>query len=251
MRRLNKEVQMQERSVFIQTPDGKMEVFISMPEGKGPFPGVVIFQNVGGFSEILKNMARRATEEGYYCAVPDLYYRLGRVVIDPDSTDPDVMKVRQAASGSIKNGNIVKDAGALVEFMQNDPMVKHGGLGNIGYCMGGRFSVIAAEHFPDVFKASASLFGTRLITDAPDSPHLLLDRIKGELYCGFAEHDHSMPLDMVAKWDQMLKEAGVNFVSEVHPGTEHGYAFPGRKVYHKEASEKSWQRIFAMFKRQL
>lgn len=242
---------MQEKHVLIQTPDGKMETFISHPDGKGPFPGVVIYQNVGGLSEILRGMARRASEEGYYCAVPDLYYRLGKVVIDPDSKDPDVKGVRAAASGSMRNPRVMQDTQAVIDFMNKDPLVKPGGLGCIGYCMGGRFAVLAAGTYPDTFKASASLFGTRLMTDAPDSPHRVLDKLKGELYCGFAEHDHSMPLPDVAKFEQLLKDARVNFKCEVHPGTEHGYAFPGRKVYHKEASELSWERIFAMFKRQL
>ena len=243
---------MQERHVHVATPDGKMETFVVHPDGKGPFPAVVMYQNVGGLSEILRGMARRVAQEGYYCAVPSLYYRLGTIVIDPDTRDEQVMALRKIASGSMRNAKVMEDTRALLDFMAQEPAVGRGPKGNIGYCMGGRFSVVAAATFPDVFKASVALFGTRLITDAPDSPHLLLDRIEGELYCGFAEHDPSMPLPMVEKFKQFLgQHCKAKYEVEVHPGTEHGYAFPGRRVYHKEAADRSWERAFAMFHRQL
>ena len=243
---------MAERHVHVETADGRMQTFIAHPHGKGPFPGIVMYQNVGGLSDILRGMARRAAQAGYYCAVPELYYRLGTIVIDPDSHDELIMGLRRIASGSMRNDKVMEDTRSLLDYMDKDPLVKSGPKGTIGYCMGGRFSVYAAGTFPETFKATVSLFGTRLITDAPDSPHLKLAKIQGEVYCGFAEHDPSMPLPMVEKFKQLLEEqCKAKFQVEVHPGTEHGYAFPGRRVYHKEASERSWERTFAMFKRQI
>ena len=161
------------------------------------------------------------------------------------------MAVRRAASSSMRNDRVMKDTEALLHYFDRDAAVKSGAKGCIGYCMGGRFAVLAACHFPEIFLAAASLFGTRLISDAPDSPHLLLQKIKGELYCGFAEHDPSVPLSTVEEFTDLLKKANVKSEVEVHPGTHHGYAFPGRVVYHEAAAERSWERIFAMFKRQI
>jgi len=243
---------MAERHDEVQTPDGKMRTFVAYPDVKGPFPAVVMYQNVGGLSDILRGMARRVAQAGYYCVVPELYYRLGTIVIDPDSHDEQIMGLRKIASGSMRNGKVMEDTRALLESLAKDPLVEPGPKGTIGYCMGGRFSILAAEHFPEAFTATVSLFGTRLITDAPDSPHLGLDKIRGELYCGFAEHDPSMPLPTVDKFKALLEQQSkAKFQVEVHPGTEHGYAFPGRRVYHKEASERSWERAFSMFARQI
>ena len=90
------------------------------------------------------------------------------------------------------------------------------------------------------------------MVEQPDSPHLALDRIRGEIYFGFAEQDHMMRLDRVERLKQLLeRDCKAKWTVEIHPGTEHGYAFPGRKVYHEDASELSWERTFAMFKRQL
>ncbi len=243
---------MAERHVHVPTADGRMQTFIAHPDGKGPFAAIVMYQNVGGLSDILRGMARRVAQAGYYCAVPELYYRLGTIVIDPDSNDEEILGLRKIASGSMRNDRVMTDTKSLLQYLDEDPSVKRGPKGTIGYCMGGRFSILAAEHFPEAFTASVSLFGTKLISDQPDSPHLKLDRLRGELYCGFAEHDHSMPLPMVEKFKHMLEQQSkAKFQVEVHPGTEHGYAFPGRRVYHKEASERSWERAFAMFGRQL
>ncbi len=228
-----------------------METFIVHPDGAGPFPTIVMFQNVGGLSDILRGMARRVAQEGYYCAVPSLYYRLGTIVIDPDSKDEKVLALRKIASGSLVNGKVVEDTRALLEFVAQDGAARPGPKGTVGYCQGGRFSVLAAGHFPDEFKAAASLFGTQLITQKDDSPHLLLKKLQGEIYFGFAEHDHSAPPETVEQIRAGLEQCAVRSLVEVHPGTEHGYAFPGRVVYHKEASELSWQRIFDMYKRQI
>lgn len=242
---------MQERHVHVPTPDGEMETFVVHPDGAGPFPVVVMFQNVGGLSDILRGMARRVAQEGYYCAVPSLYHRLGTIVIDPDSKDEKVLALRKIASGSLVNGKVVEDTGALLKYISTDKAARPGAMGTIGYCQGGRFAVLAAGNFPDRFKAAASLFGTQLITKAADSPNLVLDKITGEIYFGFAEHDHSAPPEIVEQVRGQLKQCAVKSLVEVHPGTHHGYAFPGRIVYHKEASELSWKRIFEMFQRQI
>lgn len=244
---------MQERVEFIQTPAGRMETFIAHPDGSGPFAGVVMYQNVGGHSEFMRAMGRRVAAEGYYCAVPDLYYRIGKVVIDPDSRDEHILAVRAALSASMRDSSrAMEDTRAVLALMDADPLVHKGPKGCIGYCGGGRLAPIAAGTFPDVIKATSSQFGTRLIGDAPDSPHLLIPKFSGELYFGFAEHDHHVPLETVEKWRGLMRErCSVPWSIDIHPGAEHGYAFPGRAVYQEAAAELSWSRTFEMFRRQL
>lgn len=228
-----------------------MDAFIAHPDGAGPFAPVVMYQNIGGLGDSMREMARRVASEGYYCAVPDLYYRLGKIVFDPDSEDEHVLAIKNAAKISVKNAAVVADTRVLLDFMASEPMLCSSPKGAIGYCMGGRFALLAAGHIADEFRAAASLYGVGLITDAPDSPHLVLDRIQGEIYCGFAEHDPVVPAALVTRFSELVKGCAAKSLVETHPGTHHGYAFPGRAVYHEEAAEKSWERIFAMFRRQL
>jgi len=237
---------MQERYVSIATPDGRMDTFIACPDSGTPAPAVVMYQNIGGLSERLLTMARRVAANGYYCAVPDLYYRLGKIVFDTDSTDEHVLALRRIAGASLANAKVMDDTRALLDFMAKERAVRQDGMGTIGYCQGGRFCALAAAFFPDRFKAAAALYGTRLVTDAPDSPHLVLDRIRGEIYFGFAEHDPLSPPSTIEKIREVMKHCRAKSIVEVHPGTEHGFAIPDQRFYNREASERAWTRIFAM-----
>lgn len=242
---------MQERHVEIQTPAGRMETFIVHPDGAGPFPAIVMYQNVGGLSEILRNMARRAAGEGYYVAVPDLYYRLGKIVIDPDNRDEAVMVIRGAAGRSVTTQNVIADSRAVIDHIETDAAASKGPMGIIGYCMGGRFVWQVAGSFPERIRATASLFAGRLITEEEDSAHLFLPKLQGEVYAAYAEHDPGLLPPEVEEFTKLLNACSVAQFSETHPDTHHGFAFPGRRVYHQAASELAWERIFAMLKRQL
>jgi carboxymethylenebutenolidase len=242
----------QEQFIQVATPDGRMETFIARPDGDGPFPVVVMYQNVGGISSILLDLARRVASNGYYCALPDLYYRLGKIVIDPDNRDPHVMAIRQAVLDSLSDARVMTDTAALLAAIDADPRARKRGKGSVGFCMGGRFVVQAAAAFPDVFVANGSLFGTRMITEAPDSPHKLLGKLRGEIYFGFAEHDYALPLPKAHEFIGLLKrDCTATWETEIHDGAHHGYSFPGRPVYQEKAAERSWEKIFAMFDRKL
>ncbi len=109
----------------------------------------------------------------------------------------------------------------------------------------------AAAHYPDM-QATASLHGTRLVQDNPLSPHLFADKFRGEIYCGFAEHDHLAPPETIAALAKLLGDrSNVTYSFAVHPGTVHGYSLPDRDVYNKAAAERDWECIFAMFTRRL
>ncbi|MGE0803747.1 MAG: dienelactone hydrolase family protein [Lautropia sp.] len=243
---------MLERIDHVRTPDGLMETFIATPGGPGPFPVVVMYQNVGGMSPVLLHLARRVAAEGYYCALPDLYYRLGKVVIDPENKTPQVTALRKLVLDSLSDADVMADTGVLLRFLESDPAAARGHAGSVGFCMGGRFVIQAAAAFPDVFAAHGSLFGTRMMTDAPDSPHKLLEHLRGEVYFGFAEHDYALPLPQAHEFIALAeKQCTARWEADIHPGAHHGFSFPGRPVYQKAAAEKSWERIFSMFQRQL
>ncbi len=143
------------------------------------------------------------------------------------------------------------DIGAVLKFLGGEP-VREGPKGTIGYCLGGRLALAAAAEFPDQFRASASMHGTRLVSDKPDSPHRFVDKMRGEIYCGFAEHDDLAPPSTIETLGRLFKDqAGVRYRYNVHPGTEHGYALPDRDIFDKAAANRDWENIFAMFRRQL
>jgi carboxymethylenebutenolidase len=253
---------MQEGLTDIPTADGQMDSFVIHPEEGGPFPAVVILMDIWGLREELFDVARRVATVGYHCVLPNFWYRRGKVRYefrDDKGKMLSIFNLPQAVQDEIRdNGRLVtdrmamSDIGAVLKFLDEQPMVRKGPKGTLGYCLGGRYSLAAAAEFPDVFRASASMHGTNLVSDAPDSPHRFVDRMRGEIYCGFAERDDWAPPATVAKLAELFKDRGnVCYRHIVHAGTKHGYALPDRDIYDKAAANRDWENIFAVFRRQL
>jgi carboxymethylenebutenolidase len=252
---------MKGRVVAIETPSGRMETFVTHPEQDGPFPAVIIYMDIWGVREELFEIARRVGTVGYYCLVPDFYYRQGHVrhefrdahnrMISLHALDEARRQQVIAPGRQLTNHMVVDDTGAILEFLRRGEPVRAGAVGAIGYCMGGRHVLCAAGHYPDHVQASASLHGTALISEADDSPHRLAWQFRGELYCGFAETDPYAPLSMVKELDTLLRPGPVAYRYEVHGGAQHGYALPDRDIFDARAAARDWELIFAMFRRQL
>ena len=101
------------------------------------------------------------------------------------------------------------------------------------------------------FAASASLYGVGIVTNAEDSPHLLIDRIKGEMYFGFAETDEHVPANVIPTLKSGLDKAGSRYGLDVFPNSRHGFQFPERDVYETHAAEESWSKVVATWDRNL
>jgi carboxymethylenebutenolidase len=196
-------------------------------------------------------MARRVAKHGYYCILPDMYYRLGMVRFDiPRRTDAMSVAIR-AAMNHIGNAEVTDDTAGILSFMDGQAKCKEGRVGCVGYCMSGRYITTVAGRFPDRFASAASLYGVGIVTDQPDSPHLLADKIKGELYYGFAETDQSVPPHVIPTLKEALDRAKVKYTCKVFPKTAHGFCFPERAVYAPEASEQHWADLFELWDRTL
>jgi carboxymethylenebutenolidase len=141
------------------------------------------------------------------------------------------------------------DAEALLAWVDSQAAARPGSVGTVGYCMSGQYAVNAAVRFPGRVAAAASIYGVRLVTEAPDSPHLAVGRTKAELYFGCAEIDRWAPLEMVAALTEAMADADAEV--ELYPGVEHGFAFPQRAAYDRDAAERHWERLFALFRRRL
>jgi carboxymethylenebutenolidase len=252
---------MKERLIDVETPSGRMETFVTHPEGDGPFPPVIIYMDIWGVREELFEIARRVGTVGYYCMVPDFYYREGKVrhefrdaqnrMISLHALDEERRQRVIAPGRRLSNQMVVDDTGAILDVFRRGEPVRPGGVGAIGYCMGGRHVLCVAGYYPEHVRASASLHGTNLISDAADSPHHLAKQFRGELYGGFAETDPYAPLSMVKELDELLRPCPVAYRYEIHGGALHGYALPNRDIFHPRGAARDWELIFAMFHRQI
>ena len=239
-----------ERHVDIQTRDGEMNSFLTYPEEGGPYPAVIFYMDAPGKREELHDMARRIATVGYYVVLPNLYYRDVRE-FQMGMSDASRERMFELMN-NLSNKVVCEDTQAIFDFLEGEETARGGAVGAVGYCMSGPFVFAAAAAFPDRIKASASFHGVRLCTDDADSPHLDADKIQGEVYFGCAEHDDYAPPEMIEKLDAHLQGTSANFRIEWYPGTRHGFVFPERgDIYHKESAERHWERLFAMFQRNL
>ncbi|MCP5178923.1 MAG: dienelactone hydrolase family protein [Pseudomonadales bacterium] len=236
-------------NVDIRTSDGAMDCHIAQPDGTGPFAPVILYMDVPGIRQELHDFAARIAREGYLCVLPDLYYRNGRVRFDL-ARGPEELQRMFAAGSALTNAMIVSDTRGILDWLSTQAQAKPGG-GVIGYCMSGQFVVSVAGHFPDRIRAAASLYGVRIVTDQPDSPHLLIPRIAGELYLGFAEHDPYVEDHVIPALRSELQKHGVRHTIDIYPGTEHGFCFPQRPAYNEAAAEQAWTAVFEMYQRTL
>lgn len=242
-----------EQTVEIPTKDGRTTTFIVHPERDGPHPIVLFFMDAPAIREELRDMARRIATAGYYVMLPNLYYRKGVLELaDLPPVDEKAARARMfELMGSLTISLVMRDADALLDFADRDPAASPGPAAAIGYCMSGQYAINAAARHPERIACAASIYGVQLVTDAPDSPHLSAQKAEAELYFACAEHDAYAPLEMVQALDVSLKQANVNAEVELYPGVHHGFAFPQRAVYDKPAAERHWERLFALFRRNL
>ncbi len=239
-----------EREVSVITKYGRQPSFAACPDEPGTFPPIILYMDAPGIREELRDMARRIANHGYFCLLPDLYYRLGTLRFDIPRRNDAMSVVIRGAMQSLTNAAVADDTAGMLAFFDAQDKVKPGPVGCVGHCMSGSFVVTAAARFPRM-RATAALYGVNMVTDQPDSPHLLLGQVTGELYIAFAEVDPAVPANVAPDLKAALAATKVKHVMETIPGTHHGYCFVARNDYNTVAAEQTWAKLFDLWDRNL
>ncbi len=242
---------MTEKTVDIKTPDGSMPTTITHPDSGGPFPVILYLMDAPGIRPAFLDMARRLAGAGYYVMTANLYYRNGLPIAPIDFANEDDRKRMFDLIKTVTVPRVVVDARAMLDFAKTDKEADPSRVGTAGFCMGGKLALGVAQAFPEVVKAAASLHGGHLVTDEPTSPHKNVDKIKAELYFGWADNDQSAPKDTIPEMEKALQAAGVTYKIDYMTGAPHGYTMADLPPYHKEAAEAHWRALFDLFKRKL
>ena len=240
-----------ETAIAVATADGSMPTWIVHPDERGPFPLVIFCMDALGIREELRDMCRRIASVGYGVYLPNLFYRDGSPSFDPAAlasgwVDPKMMALNHALSMQMTTS----DCAALLAHASQNPAITTPAA-VIGYCMGGRHAIAAAAAYPDQIKAMASIHGGRLVSDAGDSPHRLIGQMRAEAYFAWAEDDPVAPASHARIVESALVASGLRHRVEWHVGALHGFTFPERYCYHKQAAERVWARMFSLFRRTL
>jgi carboxymethylenebutenolidase len=241
---------MGQRSVNIETADGTSPATLSIPDGDGPWPAVIMFADAGGMRDTFREMGDRLAGLGYVVLVPDFYYRNGpyepvdmRTAFQNKESGERIISMMLAYTADL----LVSDAKAYVDYLEALPEKKPGGVGTTGYCMGGRLSLITAANLGERIAASASFHGGNIAKeDDPDSPHHKAADIKATVYVAGAIEDQSFPDEQKDLLEKALTESGVAHTIETYPA-HHGFAVPDNPSYDEAAAERHWKAMENLF----
>ena len=240
---------MNEQEIQIRTPDGTSDAVLYVEDGQRQ-PGVIFLTDIGGIRPSQHQMARRLAEAGYTVLMPNVFYRTGNPPMFNfhfKMGDERFMKRVSELSGPLSPQTVERDVGAYVDFLASQDSVGEARMGVVGYCFSGAIALRTAAVRPDRIAAAASFHGGRLFTDAPDSPHLVLPRIKARLYFGHAVEDRSMPAEAIEKLNHALETWGGEYESEVYEGAHHGWTVPDNPSYNPPQAERAFAKLTELF----
>src|SRR6266704_6103981 len=258
-------IEMVETDVEIKTPDGTCDAAFIHPKSlskTGSYPGVLIWPDAFGLRPSMRAIGRNIASEGYSVLVPNPFYRVSKAPFTDASKfnfqNPDDMAKLKPLMASVNApGNAEKDATAYVAFLDAQKQVnKAKKIGTQGYCMGGPLVVKTAAALPDRIGAGASFHGGGLVTNNPNSPHLLAPKIKAKMYFGIASNDDKQQPDAKDKLKEAFAKAGNPAEIEVYPSL-HGWCIrdmpkqADMPIYNRPDAEKAWAKLESTYKKGL
>ena len=242
-------------TLTLATPDGDMGIHVVRPDGEGPFPVIVFFHHGPGLDGGSKEAMQLLADAGHYVVSHDRYHREAPwYVLTPEMRgDQDAMKRFWGVLVGTTEELVDRDLAAVLDHLRDDPAAADDRpLGCIGYCIGARSVVLAMANHPDRFAAGVALHPSFCTTADPDSPHLRVPDITGELYVAFGSEDRSQsPADNVPFIDAVNAMPDGRGEAEVLDGADHGFAVPGGPNHHEAAADRAYERALALFGRTL
>ncbi len=249
-----------EQDVTIKTPDGSCDAAFIHP-ASGSHPAVIIWPDAFGLRPSMREMGKRLAAEGYSVLVPNPFYRVAKAPVFESASSfnfqnpADAAKLRPLMASATAPGAPERDAAAFVAFLDaQSPVDKTKKIGTQGYCMGGPLVVRSAAAVPSRIGAGGSFHGGGLVTDKPDSPHLLAPKIKGRMYFAIASNDDARQPDAKDKLREAFAAAKVPAEVEVYAGALHGWCVSdmplqnGAPIYNKADAERAWGKLLALYK---
>jgi carboxymethylenebutenolidase len=219
-----------------------MRAYVSVPDGSGPFPGIVVIQAQNGVDRFIEEATRILAADGFVAAAPDLYHRDG-----PDCKDDGPTRRMR-----LRDNTVIQDVNATAEFLKAHNQVDARRLGIVGFCMGGRVTYLmaaASSHF----KAAVKFYGGNIMRpwgDGP-SPFERTANIQCPLQGHFGEEDENPSLADMRKFDEELTRLGKEHEFYTYPGAGHAFANIGQAQYRKQAADAAWARTLKFFAQHL
>ena len=238
-----------ENTVAITTPDGTADAFFVRP-AKGKHPAIIMWPDIAGSRPAYMEMGRQLASAGYAVLVVNHYYRSAKAPIMASMAEwrtPEGQAKLKPMIAAIKPQGVTTDTMAFVAWLDKQPAVnRQRGIGNIGYCMTGPYTVRAAAAVPRRIKAAVSCHGGGLVTAAPDSPHKLIASTQASYLFAIARNDDARAPGDKDALKAAAKAAGRPAEVEVY-NADHGWCTLDAPTYDKGEAQRAWARILVLF----
>jgi carboxymethylenebutenolidase len=231
------------RTVGIAVGSGTAEAYVAGPDDRSA-PGVLFYMDAYGLRPQIATMLDRIAGWGYTVLAPNVFHRNGTVADLADDRDGAMARVK-----ALTPARLAADVPSYLAALRE--RAADGAIGTTGYCMGARLAVRTATAHTDDVAAVGGWHGGRLATDDEDSPHRGLPDARAEFVFGHADHDRSMPPEMVGRLGQALSDAGLLFINDVYPNARHGYTMNDTPAYQEEGAERHFRALEEIFARTL
>ncbi len=229
----------------LQVGGATMDIYVSVPDGTGPFPAVVVAQHASGVDKFIQDIADKFALAGYAAVAPELFHRI---------TDEMVESTGKTKRDQLSDPEIIDDIQATVEFLIGHSSIDSGRIGVTGFCMGGRVTWLAAATNP-VFKAAVPYYGGNIMLpwgSATQAPFALTSGINCPVLFHFGEIDENPSQEDMLKLDTELSKNSVPHQFYTYPGANHAFMNPANpQRYQRPAAEMSWPRTLDFFAKHL
>ncbi len=244
----------------IPTRHGTCSTQLFTPEGRGPWPAVIVCFDAFGVRSSFVEIARRVASAGYVAVLPDLFYRVGSpFALKPELQSDDAKpmfaifgdeKLRGELMGrwllpTLDYEHLRDTVGPLLDVLEKHPCVA-GGIGTTGYCLGGNVSLRLATIFGDRIRATASIHGGSIAVPQDDSPHKRLAGVRSSVYVAGAIEDSTFTDEGKAMLIEALRAAHVKHELETYPG-RHGFAIRDNPTYDEACAERHYAALTSFF----
>ena len=231
--------------VKVPVKDGSIPAYRAMPDKGGPFPTVLVVQEIFGVHEHIQDLCRRFAKLGYYAVAPDLYARQG----DPSKIS-DIQELIKTIVSKVPDAQVMSDLDATVAYAKSSGQADTAKLAVTGFCWGGGTVWRYAAHNPNL-KAAVAWYGPidRPRTELqPKYPIDLAADLKCPVLGLYGGADQGIPVADVEKMQAACKAAGKTCEFKIYPDTPHGFNADYRPSYRAEAAKDGWARMLAWFK---
>ena len=239
-----------ESEVEITTPDGVADCYFVHP-ANGAHAAVLVWPDILGLRTAFRQMGRRLAESGYSVLVVNPFYRQARAPVVPEGAsfaDDAVRNTVFPLAQALNATTHFTDARAFIGWLDNQPAVDTGRkVGTTGYCMGGPMVMRTAAAVPNRVGGAATFHGGGLVSDQPDSPHLLIPDMQADFLIAVAENDDEREPEAKNVLRDSFNTAGLSAEIEVYGGAAHGWCPPDSAVYNEAQAERAWSRLLVLF----